>query len=290
MNHEYISSDDDLLPIIERWKSKDRIAVDFEGEFNLHVYGEHLCLIQVFDGETFTIIDPRSKRITRSGLEAFFSLETEKVWFECQSDASLVYKQYGLVINNIYDIRVLAKLLGSNGNLISLEKEYLGLDIEINKKKNQQANWLKRPLDPELIEYALLDVAHLMELKDVLLPIIEERGLEKQARSAMKHALTLKKPDDPWKHVVNWKMISPKERIYVRNLFLARDGIARRFNVPAYYVMDKRRIGELAEYPPKDRDMLRVRISCEPKRFMSFLEPALWSAVEKSKAEIIALK
>ncbi len=290
MNHEYISSDDELLPIIERWKSKDRIAVDFEGEFNLHVYGEHLCLIQVFDGEYFSIIDPRSKRITKAGLEAFFSLETEKVWFECQSDASLVYKQYGLTINNIYDIRVLAKLLGSNGNLISLEKEYLGLDIEINKKKNQQANWLKRPLDPELIEYALLDVAHLMELKDVLLTLIVERGLEKQAKSAMKHALTLKKPDDPWKHVVNWKMLTPKERIYVRNLFLARDGIARRFNVPAYYVMDKRRIGELAEYPPKDRDMLKVRISCEPKRFMSFLEPALWNAVEKSKAEIISLK
>ncbi len=290
MNHEYISSDDELLPIIERWKGLDSIAVDFEGEFNLHVYGEHLCLIQVFDGEVFTIIDPRSKGITKSGLEAFFSMDTEKVWFDCQSDASLVYKQYGLTISNIYDIRVLAKLLGSDGNLISLEKEYLGLSIEINKKKNQQANWLKRPLDPELIEYALLDVAHLMEMKAVLSERIAERKLENQAKSAMKRALALKKPSDPWKHVVNWKMISQSERVYVRNLFIARDGIARRFNVPAYFVMDKRRIGELAEHPPKDRAMLRVRIACEPKRFMPFLEPALWDAIERSDAEVRNLK
>jgi ribonuclease D len=29
------------------------IAMDFEGEINLHIYGEHLCLIQVFDSIPF---------------------------------------------------------------------------------------------------------------------------------------------------------------------------------------------------------------------------------------------
>lgn len=287
---KYISHDNDLESAIRLWCDKERIAVDFEAEFNLHVYGEHLCLIQVFDGDEYYLIDPLSKTLSKDSLKAFFSLPVKKVWFDCQSDQSLVYKEYGFVIENIFDVRVLAKLLGFDGNLISLEKEYLNLEININKKKNQQANWLKRPIDQELIEYALLDVAHLMELEDVLKSEIVKHNLEKQAACQMKKAITLKKPQDPWRHVVNWKMISPKERIYVKNLFIARDNIAKRFNVPAYYVMDKHRIGELAAHPPKDINMLRIRIQTEPKRFLKFLEPALWSAIEKSAEEAKTLK
>ncbi len=287
---KYISCDEDLESAIKTWSEKKEIAVDFEGEFNLHVYGEHLCLIQVFDGDEYYIVDPLSKAINKETLIAFFSLDVKKVWFDCQSDHSLVYKLYGSKINNIFDIRVLAKLLGFNGNLISLEKEYLGLDIKINKKKNQQANWLRRPLDDDLIEYALLDVAHLMELEDVLMCEIKKRGLEDKAKAFLNKANAVKKPEDPWRHVVNWKMISKRERVYVRNIFLARDSIAKRFKVPAYYVMDKHRIGELAAHPPKDINMLRVRIQCEPKRFLKFLEPAIWSAIEKSEEEVKNLK
>jgi ribonuclease D len=72
MNYIQINSDEELLKAIEVLNSKERIAVDFEGEFNLHVYGEHLCLIQVYDGDVFYIIDPRSKALTVKGLEAFF--------------------------------------------------------------------------------------------------------------------------------------------------------------------------------------------------------------------------
>ena len=49
-------------------------------------------------------------------------------------------------------MRVPAKILGYNGNLLGLEKEYLGIEVNINKKKNQQANWLKRPIDVDLME------------------------------------------------------------------------------------------------------------------------------------------
>ena len=62
--------------------------------------------------------------------------------------------------------------LGYKGNLLGLVKEYLGINVEINKKKNQQANWLKRPIDVDLMEYALLDVKYLHALKDVLSSIV----------------------------------------------------------------------------------------------------------------------
>lgn len=140
MIYTTLDSDEKIIAQCKRWENGPSLAVDFEGEYNLHIYGEHLCLIQIYDTEGFYIIDPRSGRVSKKGLEAFFSLPNEKIWFDIQGDAALIYKVYGLKIKNVFDVRVPAKILGYNGNLIGLQKEYLGIDVNINKKKNQQAN------------------------------------------------------------------------------------------------------------------------------------------------------
>ena len=112
MNYEYIDSDEKIEKAVKRFEKLERIAVDFECEFNLHIYGEHLCLIQIFDGLSYYLIDPRAEGVTKKGLSFFFSSSVKKLWFDCQSDASLVFKVYGLTITNIFDVRVLAELLG----------------------------------------------------------------------------------------------------------------------------------------------------------------------------------
>lgn len=286
MIYTTLDTDQKIIQQCARWKSFPAIAVDFEGEFNLHIYGEHLCLIQIFDGEGFYIIDPRSGRVSPEGLKVFFSLPTEKLWFDVQGDAALIYKAYGLKIENVYDVRVLALALGYTGNLLGLEKAYLGIELEINKKKNQQANWLKRPIDMELMDYALLDVKYLFALKEVLLPIVVKEGLEEQVKVQMEKARQVKEPTPGWKNICNWKLLGKKEKVYVRNIFIARDQIARRFNVPAARVMDKHRILDLAKNPPMGQDSLRVRLAGEPPRFRALLQDQVWKALKIAEKEI----
>ena len=256
MNYEYIDSDEKIEKAVSRFEKLERIAVDFECEFNLHIYGEHLCLIQIFDGLSYYLIDSRSDGVTKNGLSFFFSSSVKKLWFDCQSDASLVFKVYGLAITNIFDVRVLAELLGFHGNLKALEVEYLHIESTVNKKKNQQANWLKRPLPEEQIEYALEDVSHLMDLEDVLVPLIHERNLNKAALSAMRKATTPKKPL-----------------------------IARRFNVPAARVMDKHLIIEIAKNRPLSKARLVAMLENESERFRAFIIPALWDAITAGNKE-----
>ena len=260
--------------------------MDFEGEYNLHIYGEHLCLIQIYDTEGFYIIDPRSSRVTKKGLETFFTLPTEKIWFDIQGDAALIYKVYGLKINNVYDVRVPAKILGYNGNLLGLEKEYLGIEVNINKKKNQQANWLKRPIDVDLMEYALLDVKYLHQLKDVLSSIIAKEGLGGDVEEAMKRVMVVNEPTPGWKNICRWRDLKKWERVYVRNIYIARDKIARSFNVPASRVMDKHHVVALALDPPKTKGELHKRLSGEPQRFQRLLEDNIEKALERSRKEI----
>ena len=287
MEYIYLDTDDKIIAAVQRWCDKDRIAVDFEGEFNLHIYGEHLCLIQVYDGEEYFIIDPRSSSVTPNGLKVFFQSSVEKVWFDAQSDASLVHKNYDTVIANIFDIRILAIVLGYTGNLRGLEEAYLGISASGggSKKRNQTANWLKRPLPESQIEYALEDVEYLMQLKDVLVPLVREAGLEDKAMAEMKKALKVKTPVPGWKKVGDWRRMTRREKVYVKNIFIVRDKIAKRFNVPAVQVMEKRYITSLASAPPQSIERLAAVLNGQNPRFIKLLVPAVWEALGKSEKE-----
>ena len=286
MDYSYLDTDQKIEDAVSHFETLERIAVDFECEFNLHIYGEHLCLIQIFDGSSYYLIDPRADGVTKKGLEVFFSSSVKKLWFDCQSDASLVFKVYGLRIASIFDVRVLAETLGFHGNLKALESEYLHIESDLNKKKNQQANWLKRPLPESQIEYALEDVAHLMELEDVLVPLVHERKLDKNAESAMRKATSPKKPLPGWTKIGGWKRLTKEEKVYARNIFIARDKIAKRFNVPAARVMDKHLITDLAKERPSSLKGLSVKLQKESERFLSFLIPAVWKAIEDGNKEL----
>ena len=90
MKYISLDSDEKILSFISSLNPSSPIAVDLEGEFNLHIYGEHLCLIQIFDGKDFYIIDPRSKAVSEKAVVAFFTSDIQKVWFDVQSEPQLL--------------------------------------------------------------------------------------------------------------------------------------------------------------------------------------------------------
>lgn len=274
MNYALIDSDEMIRKKVDEWAGCT-LSVDFEAEFNLHVYGEHLSIIQIFDNESYYIIDVRSSSVTPAGLEYFFSSQSEKIWFDIQGDASLVYKKYKLRISNVFDVRVPARLLGYNGNLLSLIENFLGEKIVIDKKKNQQANWLLRPIDPTLIEYALGDVKYLFSLKKVLLEEIEKRHLEKEMTREMKKVSLIKEPVPGWRNIGDWRKMRKDQKERLKALFIARDNIARRFNVPASRVMDKKTLLSLALNPAKDKNELEERMKNEPERFKKLITASI---------------
>lgn len=152
-----IDSDDAIRDLLAVWERDgvQQVAMDFEGEFNLHCYGEHLCLIQIFDGAGFYLIDtlladegasrqkaralgkpfvpfaakksdPASggavpsidstRAVTQAGIKLLLeSGSVEKVWFDCASDGELVWKKFGVRLNRVYDLFRAAKVLGLVG-------------------------------------------------------------------------------------------------------------------------------------------------------------------------------
>ncbi|AEC02523.1 HRDC domain-containing protein [Parasphaerochaeta coccoides] len=293
-DYTIIASDDAFLSLLDTWRQKgiNLVAMDFEGEFNLHVYGEHLCLIQLYDGHDFYLIDPFivSARTLKSFLEAD---DIEKIMFDCASDASLVRKQYGIQLRNICDLRVMAMALGFMGNLTGLIEQYVPRNVPLiaestdsseksgSKKKNQMTNWMKRPLTPSQLVYALEDVAHLFVLRSALVAEIAKAGLEEKVAALMRLAPLPKGPEKPgWEKLPGWRYLSRTARSFARAFFLVRDDIARKRNVPAARVLDKNLLVSLSRMAPLSRSAMEDALAVCPAA--DKLLPLMMEAQEKA--------
>ena len=249
----------ELNALVSEWAGQGiaSVAMDFEEESNLHVYGEHLCTIQLFDGVSYYILDALALAKSPEGLssmKAFLEGPMEKIMFACQSDASLARKALDIQLKNIFDVRVIALALGFTGNLNGLIERNLSLSVENPslKKKYQTANWMRRPIPAEQVEYALGDVRYLFDLKESLLAEMETKltaSEKKKVSFEMKTCANQKNPERPgWEKICNFKLLNAREKVYIKHFFLARDTLARKANVPAARILDKRLIVEMAKH------------------------------------------
>ena len=176
-----------------------------------------------------------------------------------------------------------ALALGFTGNLVSLEKEFLGIEPDIapgDKKKLQQTNWLRRPLSSQQLDYALSDVASLFALEDVLHAKVVEAGLEEECARQMKLRSRPAEPKPGWVTLGNWKRMTKEQRRNVKQYYIARDVVARRFNVPSYYVLDKHRLlGFALSCPARKEDVMALVAEANP-RFQSQLMDSMLKAYE----------
>lgn len=177
--YTYIDTDAALSDYINGLKDRGttEIALDIEGEFNLHVYGERFCLLQLYDREQEVAVDPLS--VNRALLKNLLEdRDLLKITYDCASDRTLLAKSHDIIMNSILDLRAAVELLEfPKQDLSSVLYEALGVQEESSKKRFQQYNWTRRPIEPAAIEYAMQDVRHLFALKDELLRGIVAKGL-----------------------------------------------------------------------------------------------------------------
>ncbi|HTP57374.1 MAG TPA: hypothetical protein VMM82_00560, partial [Spirochaetia bacterium] len=171
-----IQTGDGVLSLASRLRDSGctRAAVDIEGENNLHSYGIRVCLIQIFDGKQAYVIDA----LAPSSRAALSFLLRDSSWLKVMYDAAndLLAFQYDLGFNPapILDVAIAAQLLKKPGGLAALSADGRSRS---SKDRFQKANWTRRPLSNELLEYAVSDVVGLPDIADTLLAELGEKKL-----------------------------------------------------------------------------------------------------------------
>lgn len=265
---EYIDDDDALRELANRLIEDkiEELALDLEGEYNLHRYGMHLCLLQMFDGKRCYLVDPVAIN-DLSPFDRLLKSEITIVMFSPHTDLLLLEHLFGYKAVSIFDTQTAARLCGHTHLALSrvIEAE---LGIQLNKsKRKQRANWCRRPIRQSLIEYAADDVLYLLELKKVLLSKITDP--EKLGELAEKNLefenVKFRVNKKPYLSIKNSGTLDRKEKIYLKHFFHARDKIAQKIDRSPHNVLRNESLIIISQRVPESREEWRSLDGLNPR-------------------------
>lgn len=131
-----VETNEEMWGTLDYWKRNGitEVAVDTEFEMHLHYKGlEQLCLVQVFDGTNYFLID--GLKLTQQcswnhPLKVFFeSKDLKKVMFSALNDA-VILRKHGIILNNAFDVQNLGNFLSApTFSLVACLKMFLGVTV-----------------------------------------------------------------------------------------------------------------------------------------------------------------
>ena len=271
-----------ILPILKR---QPRLAVDTESN-SLYAYRERVCLIQISIPGADFLIDPLSLTDLEPLGPIFANSRIEKVFHAAEYDLLCMKRDFGFTVSNLFDTRVACRTLGcKQTGLGDLLKE--AFDVTLNKRY-QRANWGKRPLPPDLLDYARLDTHYLLALRDRLEHELEQAGRLEESEEATLHLarIALNHEDQPqgfW-GISHARTLAPAETAVLRELHLLRDKHARRLDRPAFKVMEDQILIEIARQQPVDLAALAQLPGMTPRQVERYGEEVLAAVARGQKA------
>lgn len=249
-----------LQKVIVHLRKFKLLGVDFEGEWNLHRYGLHLCLIQVSDGENVFLIDPLQVGDLGEFLAIMEDPEIEIISHGPQSDIVLMDYLYGRQPRNIFDTEKAAQLLGyENTSLSFLLERHFSI---IKNTKVRVSDWNQRPLTEQMLNYASKDVEYLHRLRIILRDELAEKGRRDWLAEECVELedIRYKKKENPHMEIQNASKLNPRQAQALKLIYELRDKIAQDLDKPAYYIIPNSKLVELAANPPaSENEWLEIK-------------------------------
>jgi ribonuclease D len=247
--YDYVRADGQLAALVETLRGNrcTRLAIDVEGENNLHSYGIHVALVQLFDGSRGWIVDVPAVR-DRALLKALLeNAPWQLVWFDAANDLLSFQHALGIRPSPILDISIAARMLGKSGGLHALT----GVGGSASAKDRfQRSNWLRRPLAPALLDYAISDVLHLLPLADRLLAELQGKGLLAEFLARNLAAQDAERTWDPlanFTRIPGYGRLPPEARRFAKVLWHAREYYGRQHDLPPGNVASKQDMRDIID-------------------------------------------
>jgi ribonuclease D len=247
----------DIREYVRTLQSEPALAIDLEAD-SLYSYPEKACLVQISTPSANTILDPLRGR---DGIQALGTVLADqaihKVFHGGDFDIRLFKREYGFEIRNVVDTMIGAQLAGrARVGLAALLEEEFDVHVE---KRHQRANWSARPLAAELLRYAALDTAYLLQLwKRIRTELVQSGRLDwAEEEFSLLEAVTPSAQRAPSCFDVKGAGRLPARQLAILQALLeVREQIARSWNRPPFKVLSDQVLLRWAQSPPLNREQV----------------------------------
>lgn len=228
MSFELVADPASAADLARRLRSVDRLALDCEAA-GFHRYSDRLCLVQLSTNGDTWIVDPfavDSAELLRPPLE---DPAVEVIMHGADYDIRLLHRDLDIQVRGLFDTQVAAAMLGERAlGLASLLESHL--DVRLSKKY-QRADWARRPIPDDMLEYAADDTRYLHDLADLLRNRLEATGRRSWAEEEFEDLESVRfeedEDEDPVVRVKRARELPPREVAALREALEWRDRVAR---------------------------------------------------------------
>ena len=238
----FIDTPEKLQSFANEIASQDWLALDTEF-LRERTYRPELCLLQIATPEVVACIDPLALESIDPVLDVIYKPDIIKILHAASQDLEIFYWLRREVPTNLFDTQIAAPLLGYQeqigyGNLVG---EVLGVSLS---KSHSRADWTRRPLPKQQVQYAADDVIYLARMypimRDKLKQLDRLQWLDGEWQNLTNPDLYEKPADEVWKrlrgidklkggrlsvaqHLAQWRELTARERNLPRNWLLKDD-------------------------------------------------------------------
>lgn len=259
-----IESRSELLAAVEALiAGTGPIAIDAERASGYR-YSARAHLIQIFRrGGGLYLLDPiaLTEAPELSQLNDLLSRE-ESVIHASSQDLDCL-REFGLDPKILFDTELGARIAGCERvGLGALCENLLGVQIA---KEHSAVDWSHRPLKQEWLDYAALDVAVLLDIRDEVERLLIDADKLEWAKEEFSNSLKINPPKvkrEPWRRVSGMHQIKSRfELALVREIWTARDKVARDLDIAPGRLLSDAVIIELVQRKPQSfEELLELKV------------------------------
>jgi len=241
-----IADSNSLSEFVQHLAPSDRIGLDTEAD-SLHCYFEKLCLIQISIPGHDVLVDP----LADMDLEPLWNAIADKelILHGLDFDVRMLRRAGHVEVRRVFDTMIAARLIGiKEFSLAALISKYFGVTLV---KGSQKANWARRPLSPQMIDYAINDTRYLLALTEILEGEMRRLGRWEwfeqicQKTLAAAHITRERDIDSVWR-ITGSSALRGRATVILRELWMWRDEEARKADRPAFHILQNSDLIEAA--------------------------------------------
>ncbi|MBN2421829.1 HRDC domain-containing protein [Candidatus Woesearchaeota archaeon] len=255
----YIQNKEGVKRAYDDWKKNRVLGIDIECENNFHHYGTYISLIQISSQKKNWVVDCLRLGEIPEVLDILKDSSVEKIFHGCDFDLRVLSEQYKIQPKNIFDTQIVAQFLGFEkfglGNLL---EKYFGIE---KKERFQRADWTRRPIRHDMLEYAAKDSKYLVELSMILkkeLKACNRLGwVMQECRHIESQHLSLSRTGF-W-DIKGLKELTDNQRAVLKKLYALRERFARRVRRPDHFIISTKKMIEMSVQKPAYNQIRKMK-------------------------------
>lgn len=261
-----ITDNTSLLEICNLAQQQSAVALDTEF-MRVSTYFPKLGLIQLYDGERVSLIDPLAITDFSPFVALLSNSKVLKILHSCSEDLLVFLQEFDQLPHPIIDTQIMARFLGlgTSAGLAKLAQQYLNVEID---KGATRTNWIKRPLSDIQLQYAAGDVWYLLPLYHILEKELAKTPWEQAVRDdcelalSKTHKLQERDSEKAYLDIPNAWKLNPLELSRLRILAQWRQNVGIERDLALSYIVKSDNLWKVAKNNPRNTsEMLEMGLT-----------------------------